>query len=318
MTNKDLYKDWCAGQDKLPIFFQPFWLDTVCNEGSWDVCISQKGDGTIQGVLPYYLTRYYGLKVIKMPYLTPYLGMWLSIEDSTNPHKYHSRYRKTCKSLLSHLPESTYVQMNFHPELAYLLPFQWEGYHQTTRYTFNLSQPINSQEVLKTLRPNIRNKINHAQEAITIQPSSDYKVLFDLMNLSFQSQGQKVPFELNLVEELCSLLASKNCGQLQLAMGPDDEVHAAQFLVWDNYYMYNLMLGVNTKIQQIGAAQLLLWNAIKQVADMKLSFDFEGSMIKSIHQMFEGFGGELMPYNEISRGKNRIFSTAAYLKRQNI
>ena len=44
MTKKELYAEWVRGQEKLPVFFEPWWLDAVCAGREWDVIIveSQK------------------------------------------------------------------------------------------------------------------------------------------------------------------------------------------------------------------------------------------------------------------------------------
>ena len=39
MSNKERYRIWVEGQESLPIFLQPWWLDAVCAGKEWDVLL---------------------------------------------------------------------------------------------------------------------------------------------------------------------------------------------------------------------------------------------------------------------------------------
>lgn len=73
MSNKDLYQQFCDRLPHVPVYMQNWWLDQVCIQGTWDVVLVEKG-GEIFGVLPYYLTRSKGQRIIRMPPLTKFMG----------------------------------------------------------------------------------------------------------------------------------------------------------------------------------------------------------------------------------------------------
>ena len=59
MTKKELYAEWVRGQEKLPVFFEPWWLDAVCAGREWDVIIveSRKSKGCTKGQCTKYKSR---------------------------------------------------------------------------------------------------------------------------------------------------------------------------------------------------------------------------------------------------------------------
>ena len=75
----------------IPLFFQPWYLDIVRQNGTLDAAISLNKAGKIQGVLPYFLSSKYGISHITMPVLTPYLGPWL-IYQQKKPKENQSLY----------------------------------------------------------------------------------------------------------------------------------------------------------------------------------------------------------------------------------
>ena len=48
MTKKELYAEWVRGQEKLPVFFEPWWLDAVCAGREWDVIIVESRKSKVE------------------------------------------------------------------------------------------------------------------------------------------------------------------------------------------------------------------------------------------------------------------------------
>jgi hypothetical protein len=59
---------------------------------------------------------------------------------------------------------------------------------------------------------------------------------------------------------------------------------------------------------------LLLWEGIQFAAAKKCTFDFEGSMIPNVENMFRSFGGKLTPYSKIYKGGNFVFRLLSNIK----
>jgi len=69
--------------------------------------------------------------------------------------------------------------------------------------------------------------------------------------------------------------------------------------------------GGNPSLRNSGAHSLILWEAIRYVADYAETFDFEGSMLPGVERFFREFGAIQTPYFTISKGKlsllDRVF-----------
>ena len=75
--------------------------------------------------------------------------------------------------------------------------------------------------------------------------------------------------------------------------------------MWDKESSYNLVLGVDENLRSSGAAQLLMWEAIKLASDHVKSFNFEGSMLPHVEPVFRHFGGRRVPYFRVFKDKNK-------------
>ena len=168
MPNKSWYLDWSQQQHELPLFFLPAWLDTTCGVDNWDVCLASHSDGTVLGVLPYHLSKYKMIQVIKMPKLTPYLGPWINIPPSPNAYKWERRYVNVCKDLINQLPNVAFAHILCHPSFINSLPFQWKDFIASTRYTFRFNADDHKTISLASLDNSVRHNVEMATEQLSI------------------------------------------------------------------------------------------------------------------------------------------------------
>ena len=72
MTNKKLYKNFCDNNTTIPLFLQPFWLDTIAEK--WEVVLVSEND-KIKAALPFCVKGNLFTKRIYLPdvnfYQTP-------------------------------------------------------------------------------------------------------------------------------------------------------------------------------------------------------------------------------------------------------
>ena len=86
------------------------------------------------------------------------------------------------------------------------------------------------------------------------------------------------------------------------------------YLVWDKKSAYYIAGGSPIDVRTTGAMPLLLWEAIKFSSKVTKHFNFEGSMIKPIERFFRAFGGEQVPYFEITKINSKFISFAKNFK----
>ena len=56
MNNKILYDKFCEDNKDTLIFYQPWWLDTVCGPNNWDVLLYIENK-EILGAFPYFFKK---------------------------------------------------------------------------------------------------------------------------------------------------------------------------------------------------------------------------------------------------------------------
>ena len=311
--SKEEYRVFCQRTQGLPLFMQDWWLDIVCDH-NWEVALYKDKGKNIVGVLPYFLNSYWGWKVITIPTLTPYMGVW--IDYPANSIKLESKYRlekKVVTALSKQLPKVAYYAQRHPISFKNHLPFHWQNYQQTSFYTFIIYKEAFA-NCYSNFKSSVRNEIQRAKEVLTIEELDDLELFYDLNKQSFHRQKVKIPYTLSFLQQIDEALKSRNQRIMYVAKDKDGHPHAAIYFVWDDDTMYNLMIGADTKLRSSGAVQLLLWTGIQLAKEKSLNFDFEGGMMPNIESVFRAFGGEMVGYHKIYKGGNLPFRLISGIK----
>jgi len=302
--HKKLYRT-VANDIELPLFFQPWYLDAVAGDGSWDVCLAKQPGGDILGFWPYYYKNRYSISTITHPHLTPYLGPYLIYSDHIQKaQSIRSFERKVLKELHDQLPTVSRVILHGHPYWQNWRPLNWEGYHQTTRYTLRVDLSKREEELYKDLKDKTRNQIVSAERSVTIENDISAEQLYKLSQSTFHRKETEIPYSFELFAKLLEAVESRSLG-LSLSTEENGQVTAAVYVIRDHNTAYLITTGRHGKAHN-GAVSLLIWESIKRMKSAGVqTFDFEGSMIKGIATFFDGFGGDLVPYHRLTKTKTK-------------
>jgi hypothetical protein len=309
-SNKNIFLE-NGGVPEAPIFFQPWWLDIVCQKGIWEVCLVQNKEGKTLGLMPYYLETFFGAKIIRTPPFTPYLGVWL--DYSTCSDRLHNRYgfeNQVIGELIDQLPKViSYHQV--HPEqLQNWLPFYWRGYRQTTRYTYILDM-MDTLQIQEGMKDKTRNLIRKAEKfGLSINQEKDLGKFTFVHQKTFSRQLIKYPHNLEIFGSLHEEIQRREQGAIYFAEDNKGLAHAALYLIWDHETAYCWQLGVDTELSKSGAVQLLIWHTIQEAIKMGKRYNLEGSMLPHIEPVFRAFGAERRPVFQIRKFGNRLIEAA--------
>ena len=303
MTDKERYRELCAKEPSIPIYSRDWWLDCVCGENRWNVLLycSDRDSEAIEAAFPFYSPYKKG---ITMPAYTQTMGIWFNPE-SENPKYSENLFRKQqiCKFFIEHLPAHSFFLQNFHSSFTDWLPFYWNGYHQTTRYSYILPDIRNIVEIEKNRNNNVRRNIYKAQTKYRMEIKTQIPVdLFLEINAkSYERQGKK-SYQPDLLRRLIETAYSRNQGNSWGAYDQSGQLHAAVFVVWQENCAYYIAGGSDSTGRKSGAHLLVLSESIREVSTISASFDFEGSMIQDVERVFRSFGAIQKPYFTISKG----------------
>jgi hypothetical protein len=294
MHQRNQYQSFAAEAPDLPLFLQPWYLDAVCEGGTWDAALVQK-NGRAVAALPYFLKQKLGWRYVTMPQLCKQMGPYLLPE-----YRELKWEMRLYEELIGQLPRGLAAfEQNFNYQVNNWLPFYWKGFKQTTLYSYVLSLESSEELIFKNIEKNYRQKIRAAETRLTVQDDLPLSELHRLVGMSFERQGLESPISFPFLQKLYAALSEHHACKLFFASDPvTGQLHSAALLAWDNTSAYYLMSGDDPGLRASGAAVLLKWAAIRYVKnELGLPcFDFEGSMMRGVEQGRRDFGAQQRPY----------------------
>ena len=310
MSPKEQYRQLCQTEVSIPIFSRDWWLDIVCGKNNWDVLLIYDKNGYIEAAMP----LYFPMKgMIVMPVYTQTMGPWIS--PSASDAKYTSqlsRQQMILGKFADALKNIPHFLQNFSWNITDWLPFYWAGFKQTTRYTYILNDLLNLQTIWDNMSPNIRRNILKAEKKhhIIVKRNIPIDEFLHVQSLSFQRQKKSDPRGEKELRALIEASQARKEGDIWGGYDENGRLHAAIFVVWQKKSAYYIAGGGDPEVRASGAHSFVMWTAIRELAPLTNSFDFEGSMLPGVERFFREFGAQQKPYFAISKGSlstwNRI------------
>ncbi len=300
MTPKEKYRQLCKTETTIPIFSKDWWMDTVCGINNWNVIIVEENNQII-AALPYFIKSIFSLKMIIQPMLTQTNGVWIKYSTNLKNNTKLSYDKKITNQLieqLNHLNVKVFDQF-FHHSFTNWLPFYWQNFKQTTRYTYILNTNENVETLFKNIDKKTRNEIKKAESLVKIKEDCNLKTLYKLDQLTFKRQNISIPYSFEFLKNLDNYCQKNKSRKIFYSIDKQKNIHAAIYLIYDDNTCYYLISGSDPKYRNSQSMSLLIWNAIKFAKDKNLSFDFEGSMIQPVEQFIKSFNPQQIPYFNI-------------------
>lgn len=294
MTHKATYSA-SAQLQQLPLFFQPWWLDTVCS--SWEVALVQE-QGNIVAVLPYQVEKKSGLVIIRNPDMTPYLGPFFFYPATLTAQEKPAWEDKVLQDLLAQLPRYDSCNVLCLPGFNNMLGFHRKGFTNTSLITYHIDLTQPETALYTALHKNHRSLIKQAQPLHTLTEGASYlHGLLELHYGTFSRKNKKYTYSQRFLSRMIEVCLQQGKGKILAAQDEAGRMVATLFVAWDEHTMYLLISAVAKDNAHQGVVRLLIWEAIRQAKAMGLQvFDFEGSMDPGIEPFFRRFGGSRQYY----------------------
>lgn len=300
---QQVYVRWSQTQDDLPIWYRAWWLNSVCGKKYWSAFLTFQG-GELVGVMPYVHSKILWIKIFHDPPLTQASGPWLIHRAQLKSHSMESHMAELAKQVKSY---SLYVQ-HWHSEIDNWLPFYWNSFKQTTKYTNVLSLTLSTEELKANIRIRTKRAIMKAESFY------DFEVIFEqetdsliqACQKSYKRQGIKKNIDSTLVKRIATEAFQKDAVFIITVRRKSDSMIAASamFLLDGKTAIY-LLGGVDSLVRNDGFMSLLMWKAIEHCKEIGIeTLDFEGSMTKSIDHFFQNFGATRVPYYRVTNASS--------------
>ena len=303
---KNVYREFSRSESSIPIFSRDWWLDATAGPECWDVAVVRKG-GEVVASMPYVRRQRYGLRLIGQPALTQKHGPWYRASEA-RPAARLAYEKELMQALIDQLPDFDHFTQNWHYTRTNWLPFSWNGFHQTTRYTYVLNGIGAIDKLWAGFENSTRAECKKAVERYKLRVRDDLplEAFLALNRLTYRRQGITVPYSDEYVRRIDAACAARGCRMLFIAEDPDGNHHSGNYIVWDEESAYGLMAGSDPAYRNTGANTLCHWEAIKYASNVTKRFDFTGSMIEPVERFLRGFGALQTPYFNISKTPSRL------------
>jgi hypothetical protein len=302
MTEKERFLAYYQKNPDIPIFYTPEWLDAVTGK-TWDVINAYDAENNIIAFMPVTKKNKWGLELFTNPLLSPHQGIYFpALDPNMKEQKKQSLIFKACREILPKIGNPNLFKVRFHPSFSMWLPFYYQGYRQTTYYSYVLENIKNHDAIFEGFKMNTRNTIRRAEKKLTVIEKDDIELLYTLLKNTFEHKKSRMPFSLDFLKNLDG--AIRHNRKLLFALDDQNNVLAGIFLAYDHNTAYNLIFGTDFQHVNSGAPSFLIWKAIQTASEKVNRFDFEGSRLPTIQPFFQSFGGTPVPYFEISKAKN--------------
>ena len=308
MTNKEKYRLLCEAEgSRIPLFQQYWWMETVCHGKRWDVLLSEQANGFIDGALPYLIGSKLGMRYVLQPQLTQYNGPWYHHHPLTgDPVEFEHHVGEDLASQLDRLHLSLYLQ-RFSPQVKDWLPFYWHGYRQTTRYTYRFD-PIPSPQELPTLCDRGRKRqLVAARKAYSVDRQVGVEEFVKLHSEYWERRSGHDNLSKEFIRRVVSVSMERGQALLYGLRDADNRLVAARFVVYDDRCAYALLSAMQPDTLR-NSMTLLVWTLLTDLYGRTQAFDFEGSMAAGIEHFYRSFGAVQVPYFEVTRFSNPLFS----------
>lgn len=307
--NEEEFDKWDNFVEQSPqgtLFSKTQWLIAVC--GEFKILVVEENNQFIGGIaLPFT----YG-KLYRDPKLTPQLGILLPKPSSKAKYStVLSKETKIIVSLLEKLPQYRQFDYNFSYNFTNFLPFIWEGYNTSVRYTYVIDDLTDLDEIHSNFQYDVKYEINKAMKN-NIKVVSDLSIeqFYEINRKTFKRQGMEMPYSLEFLKNLDDKLKVKNCRKILFGIDDNNNILAATYIVYDSKCAYYLIGGSDPQYRNSGVQTLLLWESIKFASGVSRKFDFEGSSVKNIEKYFRKFGGQQKIIHNVN--KSDFITALAY------
>jgi hypothetical protein len=295
-----LWDELAAVSPQRTIFTQRWWMEIV-TQGQVRLLGCFQGDCLVGG-LPIWTCQTLGVRRLRQPPLSPYWGPLLRPLEGKALTQINTEMH-VMRALAEALSPWADIAMLWHHSLVNWLPFYWNNFTQTTRYTYRLPDLSDLLRIAKSRHDSVGQQLRRAErDGLHIVDMVDADVVAQLNRLSMAHQGANHSDGLQRVwPALAKAAGERQCLFTTAAMDADDHVHAAMAMVWDDRCAYGIVNGADRQFRNSYGTTMTMWREIEYAATEVPEFDFEGSTVESVEQFYRRFGGQLTRYMLVTR-----------------
>lgn len=315
MNSKEQYRKLCQERTDIPLFLQAWWLDAT--DMPWDVLLFEQKN-SIAGVYVFSYTKKLGKTIIVQPTLTQYSGPFLFYPAGASLEEKYSLQNKAYNYFIEQLEQRGYafLEQNFHHSQRNHQPFYWNGFKQTTRYTYLLENINNMDAIWAGISHHKRQKnITKTKDLLQLRQDMSIHDFYQFYQSTLQQKGARIFYPFETLNKLYCAAKEKQQAQILSLHDHQDNLHVALLFVWDSTSAYNLIIAINPLFKSSGATSRIVWEAMLYLQGKTQHYDFEGSMIQGVALKNQSFGALQIPFHHLQKSHSKLYSLWRMLKK---
>lgn len=235
--------------------------------------------------------------VFSNPLFVKHLGV-LYAADIEKSGKGRDLKYKIDREIISNMKGWKVWSYSFHPNFRNWLNFYWNGYKQTTRYTYQIDF-LKTPDFRACYGEKVKAPLRAAHKAELVIDDIDAAAFAEVNEKTYRGKGGRQPYSKTRLVNLLNQLSGQRCLCMKSAKDRKGNIHSVAAIVYDRRSANLILNGTDPAYRQFGGNSMLIDFMIEFASKRCEIFDFEGSMHEQIEKFYRGFSGELVPYYSI-------------------
>lgn len=233
---------------------------------------------------------------LSVPEHYPKTNFWYPTQ-STNPAKVNTEQKKVMAAIATYLSDQKkdIINVLFPTEWIDFQPFFWNKFKVITRQTYQLNLTLTEETLFNHFAPERKKNITQAQKGDIVLSDNKKDALHVLgMNSIYK------PFFTWLTHLVLDFCTEEN-SIIKVAYHKNTPISTSICLL-DSDYCYYMYGAHDSNLSHQGASSLCIWDSMKEAKKRQIpTFDLEGSMVPDIEKFFRNFGGDLVPFYQVTK-----------------
>jgi hypothetical protein len=247
------------------------------------------------------------MDLIRQPPLTPVLGPWLRPSGETASARLSTEH-KVMQSLIGQLPHFDHFRQTWNRGLENWLPFYWNGYSQTTEYTYVIPALHDLDALWSALDISRRKHCKSGIERHKLRVRDDLPLdaFLALHKMTLDKRGVPQSFSDECLRRIEAACVRRKRRKILIAVDDTGRHCAGTYTVWDRGSAYALIKGADPDMHHTRAPSVCQWESIRFSATVAPQYDFLGNMNPSIEPYVRSFATRQTPVFTISKTPSRL------------
>ncbi|MEZ4884170.1 MAG: hypothetical protein R3E32_05460 [Chitinophagales bacterium] len=296
--NEVLWNQFIEASPQGCIYFYTWYLDIVCP--NWSAIVIGN-ENNWNALIPLPVSQKMGISYALQPLFAQYLGVLFRPQTGKMVTQWSNK-KSWCEAIIRCLPSSLKLfNFTFSPQFDYPIPFYWKDYQITNKYTYWLSLKPSLPTLQQNFRTSVRKAILKCEKA-----GIRHHITSDIHHIIQFAKKQKqflADIHYEKLPVLWEVLQEKGKGLAIEMRDTQGKLHTGGLFLKDKNRWINLFgCNANPDSKAIGAGAAMLAQAILMAKEAGMEyFDFEGSMLEGVERFYRNFGGNPIPYIQVSK-----------------